>query len=82
MDVSQTLARYIASEVLRQPDRVIKPTDKLISGGMIGSFDLVDIQAFIETEFGVWIEDAAMTVKNCDTLAQLIALIDERKGRE
>ena len=79
MDIPNKLAHYISTDVLRQPNRVIKPDEKLISGGLIGSFDLVDIQAFIETEFGVWIEDPAMTVKTCDTLAQIVRLIEERK---
>ena len=73
------LAAYIASEILKQPKRVLAPTDRLISSGLIGSFDLVDIQAFIETQFGVWIEDPAMTAKSCDTLEQITNLIEERK---
>jgi acyl carrier protein len=73
-----TLGKYVATHVLKQPNRVLKADQKLISSGMIDSFSLVDVQAYIEQEFGVWIDDPDMTVANCDTLQQIAGLIQAR----
>jgi acyl carrier protein len=53
------LAKYIAKEFLRQPDRVIDPTEALLSKGMIDSFHLVDLGLFVEDTFGVRIEESS-----------------------
>ena len=74
------LAKFVASEVLKQPERQIAPDEPLISGGLIDSFHLVDLALFVEEEFGVRIEDFELNVDTFDTLAQLVALIKERQG--
>jgi acyl carrier protein len=74
------LATFVATEVLKQPDRQIAPDEPLISGGLIDSFHLVDLALFVEEEFGVRIEDFELNADTFDTLAQLVALIGERQG--
>ena len=73
------LVTFVATEVLKQPDRQITPDEPLISGGLIDSFHLVDLALFVEEEFGVRIEDFELNVDTFDTLAQLVALIRERQ---
>ena len=52
------IAAFIASEILKEPDRAIDPGEPLISSGLIDSFSLVDLALFIEDTFGVRIDDA------------------------
>jgi acyl carrier protein len=74
------ISEFVANEILKQPDRQIGTDEPLISGGLIDSFHLVDLALFVEEEFGVRIEDFELNVDTFDTLAQLVALIDERQG--
>lgn len=74
------LSEFVAKEILKQPDRQIGTDEALISGGLIDSFHLVDLALFVEEEFGVRIEDFELNADTFDTLAQLIALIQERQG--
>lgn len=74
------LATFVATEILKQQERQISPDEPLISGGLIDSFNLVDLALFVEEEFGVRIEDFELNMETFDTLAQLVALILERKG--
>lgn len=74
------LATFVATEILKQQERQISPDEPLISGGLIDSFHLVDLALFVEEEFGVRIEDFELNMETFDTLAQLVALILERKG--
>jgi acyl carrier protein len=74
-----TLAKYIATEILKQPNRSLSPDEKLISGGMIDSFHLVDLSLFVEDTFGVHIDDTELNAQTFDTLNQLAALIQARQ---
>ena len=74
------LATFVAAEILKQDDRELAPDEPLISGGLIDSFHLVDLALFVEEEFGVRIEDFELNADTFDTLAQLAALIEERRG--
>jgi acyl carrier protein len=74
-----TLAKYIAIEFLKQPERVLGPDEALLTSGLIDSFHLVDLGMFVEDQFGVRIDDAELNASTFDTLAQLVALIRSRK---
>jgi acyl carrier protein len=78
-DILSTLTQYIATEILKQPKRLISPEDKLISNGLIDSFHLVDLALFIEDTFGVHIDDTELNAETFDTPAQLTALIEQRQ---
>ena len=73
------LAKHIAIEFLRQPERVMDPDEALLSSGMIDSFHLVDLALFVEDKFGVHIDDSELTASTFDSLKQLVAFIQKRK---
>ncbi len=78
-EFQSTLNQYIATEILKQPKRLIAPEEKLISNGLIDSFHLVDLALFIEDTFGVHIDDTELNADTFDTLDQLVALIQQRQ---
>ena len=73
------LAAFIAEKILRQPKRVIRADEALISSGLIDSFSFMDISLFVEDTFGVRIEDTELNVETFDTLEQLAKLIQGRQ---
>ena len=74
-----SLAAFIASKVLKQPNRAITADEPLISSGLIDSFSLMDVALYIEDTFGVRIEDTELNADTFDNLTQLAALIESRK---
>ena len=78
-EILPSLAKYIATEILKQPTRQLSPDDKLISNGLIDSFHLVDLALYIEDTFGVHVDDTELNADTFDTLAQLAALIEQRQ---
>jgi len=72
------LAAYIATEFLKQPDRLITQDEPLLTSGLIDSFHLVDLSIFVENNFGVRIDDAELNASSFDTLNQLTTFIMER----
>ncbi len=77
--ITASLEKYIAAQVLKQPNRKIAADEALISSGLIDSFSLMDLALFVEDSFGVRIEDTELNADTFDNLAQLTALIESRK---
>lgn len=78
-EIVQTLAKKIASDILKQPGRSIRGDEALLTSGLIDSFSLVDLAMMVEDEFGVRIDDTELNSDTFDTLEQLAGLIVERK---
>ena len=78
-NVLASLQKYIAHEVLDEPNRVIQPDESLLASGLIDSFHLVDLALFIEDITGVLISDSDLNSNVFDTLNQLTALINQRR---
>jgi len=75
----EQLSVFIASEILKQPNRTIQPDEALISSGLIDSFSLMDLALFVEDTFGVRIEDTELNADTFDTLNSLADLIQSRQ---
>lgn len=76
--IMQTMSTYIATQILKQPQRLILPDEPLLSSGLVDSFNLVDLSLFVEKTFNVLIDDTELNRETFDTLAQLVALIESR----
>ncbi len=76
-----TLEKLIASRILKQPGRHIAADEALISSGLIDSFSLVDLALLVEDTFGVRIQDTELNAECFDSLEQLAALIESRRGK-
>jgi acyl carrier protein len=74
------LEKFIAEQILKQPDRTIAADEPLISSGLIDSFSLMDLALFAEDTFGVRIEDTELNANTFDNLNQLAALIESRRA--
>ena len=75
----EQLSHFIATEILKQPDRTIQPDETLISSGLIDSFSLMDLALFVEDTFGVRIEDTELNAETFDSLGALVSLIKSRQ---
>lgn len=73
------LSSFIAAQILKQPKRQIRPDEPLISSGLVDSFNLVDLSLFVETTFGVRIDDTELNADTFDTLQELVILIQSRR---
>jgi acyl carrier protein len=72
------LREFIRRDLLKKPHYPMTNDERLITGGVLGSFYLVQIAMFIEERFGVHLEDAELTPETMDSLA----LMTERIMRE
>ena len=80
-EIQQKIAEFIAKQIMKQPKRVIRPEEALISGGLIDSFSLVDLALFVEDNFGVRIADSELNASTFDSIEQLVKLIVSRQKK-
>jgi acyl carrier protein len=78
-EIVQKLSSQIAASILKQPNKVLKPDQPLLTSGMVDSFSLVDLALYIEDTFGVHIDDSELNADTFDTLNQLANLIESRQ---
>jgi acyl carrier protein len=77
-DILNDLSLYIATKIVKQPERKITPNEPLITGGLVDSFSLVDLALHVEDTFGVHIDDTELNAETFDTLEQLVTLVQQR----
>lgn len=80
-EMYKQISDFIAGKILKQPKRVIKSDEALISGGVIDSFSLVDLALFVEDTFGVRIADSELNASTFDSIEQLANLIVSRQKK-
>jgi len=73
------LRKFITNDLMRDPNYDLKDDEPLISGGLIDSFSLVELQIFIEQEFGIHIDDTELTADAIDNVNDIAALIEARQ---
>lgn len=78
--IKDKLSHYIASEILKDPRRVIESEEPLITSGLVDSFYLVDLALFVEDGFHVRLDDTELSASTFDTLEQLAELVFTRQG--
>jgi acyl carrier protein len=78
-EILSSVERFIATQILKQPNRKLTADEPLISSGLIDSFSLMDLALYVEDTFGVRIEDTELNADTFDNLNQLSALIASRK---
>ncbi len=74
-----TLRAFILKTLIKNPKYKLGDEDKLITGGLIDSFSLVEVQLFIEKQFGFLPPDIDMTVATMDTLRQIGDYVDKHR---
>jgi acyl carrier protein len=78
-EIINSLTNYIATEIIKQPRRIIAPDEPIITSGLVDSFSLIDLALYIEKTFSVHIDDTELNADTFDTISQLAQLIIDRK---
>lgn len=63
-----------------RPDIEFETEQGLISEGLLESFDLIQLIAVLENEFGVEIGNKNVTIENFDSFDRIVSLIERLQG--
>ena len=80
-EVRRTLCAFIREELVENGGSLELGEDTpLLSGGVIDSFRFVQITAFVEERFGVYLSDGDLMVDRVDTVGQIAQLVVEKQS--
>ena len=79
-DVREKVRAYVTSNfVVAEPSSLADETS-LIETGVVDSTGVLEIIGFIEGEFGIKVEDAEMIPANLESVSNLVAYINRKRG--
>jgi acyl carrier protein len=73
--VRENLRNFITRDLIRDEEYPLTDDEGVITGGLMDSFSLAEFAVYVESEFGVYIPDADLTVEKMDTLDQMVARV-------
>ena len=79
IDTRDTIRDYIVNSLIRNPKYKLGDNDKLISGGVIDSFSLVELSLFLEEKFGVRPDDTELNADNMDTVQMISNYVESHR---
>ena len=75
--ILEKLLAFISNNFMVEPEEIA--LDKsMVDEGIIDSFGLVEISAFLESEFGVKVEENDMTRENFGSVLKIVAFVERR----
>ena len=81
MSTHETVARFLATRFRSTlAGREPRPDEPLLSSGVVDSFGLLELIAFVEDSFGVRIDPARLGLERLDTVGRIVALVESLGG--
>jgi acyl carrier protein len=78
-DLENKIAEFIVRNImLRKDPSGLGPEDPLLESGIINSFGIVELVAFIEKEFGITVPDRDVVPENFDTVRSISKLVKSK----
>jgi len=74
-EVRENLRLFITRELIRDDEYDLKDDEGIITGGLMDSFALAEFAVYVESEFGIYIPDAELTVAKMNSLDQMVARV-------
>src|SRR5437764_11991160 len=79
METRDEIRNYIVTKLIRNPKYKLGDNDKLISGGVIDSFSLVELSLFLEEKFGVRPDDTELNADNMDSVQMISNYVESHR---
>ena len=76
------ISRFICYDLLKDPEIDISRDSALIESGIIDSFGIVQVVAFIEKEYGINLTDEDLMVENFRSISALAELIIRKNSQK
>lgn len=82
-DVNAKVREFIKDNFMYREDReALADTDSLLAEGLIDSTGILELVAFIETEFSIQMADADIVPDNLDSLQTIVHYIESKRGEQ
>jgi acyl carrier protein len=79
-DLRQQILDFIREEYFDDTAQPLDVHTRLISTGIVDSFSMASLKAFLEDQYGIDIPDSRATPTAFDTVEDIAALVEELQG--
>lgn len=78
MKVEERVKQFIVENFYVSDPAQLQPETSLINGGYVDSTGMLELIDFLESEYGMHIEDKEMIPENLETIARIGAFVGRR----
>ncbi len=81
-EMQEAVLEYVVDEYVDEDDDIeILPDTPLISSGIVDSFSMVSLKAFLERKYSINLPDAEATPEAFDTVNSIVALVNKHLSK-
>jgi acyl carrier protein len=82
-EVNSKVREFILDNFMYRDDRAeLADTESLLDAGLIDSTGILELVAFIETEFSIQMSDADIVPDNLDSVDTIVRYVETRRGEQ
>lgn len=78
MDIESKLRQFIIKNLYYAEDNVLAEDDSFLQTGVIDSMGVMELVAFVQSEFGIEVEQSEVIVENFDSIRKLAAFVKRK----
>ena len=78
--VTDRIREYLAEHFPAARTRRLDPDESLLTNGILDSLGVLDVVAFLESEFKITVTDEDLLPENFESLGRLTAFVEERQA--
>jgi len=78
--ISDAIRNFVISQFPLARKRGVTDSDLLLETGVLDSLGILDVVQFIETEFGLHIEDDELLPENFQSIQNLSEFVQKKRG--
>ncbi len=79
MSVQARMKQFIVENFYLSDPEELREGTELVSSGLVDSTGMLEVIAFIESEFGIRIADQEMIPENLDSIARIAAFVARKR---
>ena len=81
MELKDQVRQFIISNFYVADPAALNDDASLLDAGIVDSTGVLEVITFIETTFGLTVEDAEMLPDNLDAVNRIVAFVNKKKGK-
>ena len=79
-EIKESVLEYVKDEYVEDEDEDVTYETKLISSGLVDSFSMVSLKAFLEKRYSISLPDSEATPEAFDTVNSIAELVKKHTG--
>jgi len=80
MNTAEKIRQFIKQNFYAASTMQLLDESSLLDLGIIDSTGILEVVSFLESEFGIHVEDDEMLPENLDSIVKISAFVDRKKG--